>query len=55
MVPVRERHQFAEAIRSKLIREIAGFSSAPLIQPVQQEPAVNCLSSRNPNWDYWRN
>jgi hypothetical protein len=53
MVPVRERHQFAEAIRTKLIREIAGVSSEPLVQRVQGEPQVNCSFSRN--WDYWRN
>jgi hypothetical protein len=53
LVPVRERHQFAEAIRTKLVREIAGLTSGPLVQRVQDVPPVNCLISRN--WDYWRN
>jgi hypothetical protein len=53
MVPVRERHQFAEAIRTKLIREIAGLAPEPLVQRVQAEPRVNCAVSRN--WDSWRN
>jgi hypothetical protein len=53
MVPVRERHQFAEAIRTKLIREIAGLTTEPLVQHVQSEPQVNCSFSRT--WDSWRN
>jgi hypothetical protein len=53
MVPVRERHQFAEAIRTKLIREIAGLTPEPHVQHVQSEPQVNCAVSRN--WDSWRN
>jgi hypothetical protein len=53
MVPVRERHQFAEAIRTKLIREIAGLAPEPLVQRVQEEPRVNCAVSRN--WDSRRN
>jgi hypothetical protein len=33
MIPVRERHQFAEAIKTKIIREIAGSASEALIVP----------------------
>ncbi len=37
IVPVRERHQFAEAIRTKLVREIAGLiEPEPLIRRVQE-------------------
>jgi hypothetical protein len=53
MIPIRERHQFAEAIRTKLVREIAGLMPDALLQKAQDRPPVNCLLSRN--WDYWRN
>ncbi len=44
MIPVRERHQFAEAIKTKIIREIAGRASETLIVPVQAQPErrTNC-------------
>jgi hypothetical protein len=37
MVPVRERHQFAEAIKTKIIREIASVASEAVIAPVQTQ------------------
>ena len=52
-VPVRERQQFAEAIRTKLIREIASTSPEPLVERAQAAPRVDCMINRN--WDYWRN
>jgi hypothetical protein len=55
MVPVRERHQFAEAIKTKIVREIAGPAEGPLIQPAQAEPRVNCLAAQSPRLDQWRN
>ena len=55
MVPVRERHQFAEAIKTKIIREIAGPVEVPLIQPAQAEPGMNCLVAQRPRLDQWRN
>lgn len=48
LVPVRERHQFADAIRNKLLLEIAGIPSPniPLPQdyvvPAQDTPRVSC-------------
>jgi hypothetical protein len=42
IVPVRERQQFADVIRIKIIREIAGLPSDPLIQKAQAEPVINC-------------
>src|SRR5690606_21515187 len=48
LVPVRERHQFADAIRNKLLLEVAGIRprSIPLPQdhvlPVQDKPRVSC-------------
>jgi hypothetical protein len=42
LVPVRERQQFADAIRTKIIREIAALPSNPLIQEIQADAPVNC-------------
>jgi len=48
LVPVRERHQFADAIRNKLVLEVAGISLrrriAPeaLVVPVVSPPRVSC-------------
>jgi len=54
MVPVRERRHFGDAIRTKLVREIANVS-APLVQPAQAQPRANCLSGESPPWERWRN
>ena len=35
IVPVRERAQFADAIRTKIVREIAGDPEAHLVKPAQ--------------------
>ena len=44
VVPVRERAQFAAAIRTKLVLEIAGRPlPEPLVRPAQAEARVNCL------------
>jgi hypothetical protein len=44
MVPVREAQHFAEAIRTKLVREIAGGPDfEPLIRRVQDRERSNCL------------
>ena len=44
MIPVRERHQFAEAIKTKIIREIAGAAPEALIVPTQaqSERRIGC-------------
>jgi Protein of unknown function (DUF1194) len=45
MIPVREKHQFVEAIKTKIIREIAAQPEPRvLVQPVQAEPSANCLA-----------
>jgi hypothetical protein len=54
MVPVRERRHFGDAIRTKLVREIANVS-APLVQPVQAQARADCLSGESPSWERWRN
>jgi hypothetical protein len=50
IVPVRERHQFAEAIRIKIIREIAGLPE-PLIKPAQAQARTNCFAGEVRDWD----
>ena len=48
LVPVRERHQFADAIRNKLILEVAGVMprrnafAEQLVQPAVSPPRVSC-------------
>lgn len=53
IVPVRERQHFADAIRTKIIREIAALPTRPLIQKVQAEPPVSCAEGeqRMYRWD----
>jgi hypothetical protein len=51
MIPVRERAQFAEAIKTKIIREIAGLVPEPSIVPVQAKMPTNCSAAENPYWD----
>jgi hypothetical protein len=51
LVPIRERQQFAEVIRTKIIREIAGLESNPLIQRIQTEPPTDCSNRRAYYWN----
>lgn len=51
LIPVRERSQFAEAIRSKIIREIASREPEPSIRKVQAEARAECNSAPRWNWD----
>jgi hypothetical protein len=45
MIPVREKHQFVEAIKSKIIREIAAHPQPQaLVQPAQAQASANCLA-----------
>ena len=45
MIPVREKHQFAQAVRTKVVREIADRPRAQsLVQPAQAEERANCLA-----------
>ena len=49
IVPVRERPQFAEAIKTKIIREIADLRSEPALQRVQAEVPMDCTTRRGFN------
>jgi hypothetical protein len=44
IVPVRERQHFAEAIKTKLIREIADLPSEPMMQKAQTTTPMNCAN-----------
>jgi hypothetical protein len=50
---VRERQQFADAIRTKIIREIAALPARRMIQKAQAEPSVSCIEGeqRMYRWD----
>jgi len=50
MIPVRERHQFAEAIKTKIIREIAGAEPKASIVPAQAPsvPRTTCEIGTSP-------
>ena len=48
MIPVREKAQFAQAIRTKVIREIADRPQVrPLVQPAQAAERANCLAGNS--------
>ncbi|MBA1155611.1 DUF1194 domain-containing protein [Microvirga mediterraneensis] len=55
LVPVQERHQFADAIRTKIIREIAALPAPSLIQKVQAEPPVSCQEGERGMYRWDRN
>lgn len=50
LVPVRERHHFADAIRTKLIREIADRGET-LIKHAQAGPRANCMAGEARDWE----
>ena len=54
MIPVRERQHFAEAIKTKIIREIAAVESGPRLVPVQAEGSTDCLAGELRDWDMRR-
>ena len=54
LVPVRERHQFAEAIRTKIIREIANLPE-PLIRKIQADARADCQAGERRMYQWNRN
>ena len=44
MVPVRERDQFVEAVKTKLVREISEPAPDGLVQRAQTEQRANCYA-----------
>ncbi|MBQ0824574.1 DUF1194 domain-containing protein [Microvirga terrae] len=55
LVPVRERQQFADAIRTKIIREIAALPDRSLIRTIQAEVPANCLDGERGMYRWDRN
>ena len=54
IVPVRESRQFAEAIRTKLVREIAGVAEPePLVRLAQERERFNCLAGEMQRRRQW--
>jgi hypothetical protein len=51
MLPVQDRSQFAEAIKAKIIREIAGREPAARLIPAQVRARTNCSAVENLDWD----
>ena len=51
MMPVQNRSHFAEAIRTKIIREIAGREPAARLMPAQAKASTNCSAVENLDWD----
>ncbi len=42
VIAIKEREQFKEATRTKLVQEIAGLPTKPRMVPVQARPRVYC-------------
>jgi hypothetical protein len=55
MVPVRERQQLAQAIKTKIVREIAGLDAGLRPVPVQADAPTNCSTTGMRDWDGMRN
>lgn len=45
MIPVRERDEFAEAIRAKLVLEVSGPPRTPTVMPAQGTERVDCQAA----------
>ena len=56
VIPIRERDQFKEATRTKLVMEIAGRTPQPRVVPVQAKaPRVSCTVGEQMWRDRWGN
>jgi hypothetical protein len=56
MVPVRERDQFIEAIKTKILLEIANLMpDQPLLHRIQNIPRANCLAGEMQWRERWNN
>lgn len=56
VIPIKERHQFKEAIRTKLILEIAGLTPRPRVMPASAaKPRVSCTIGEQLWRDRWGN
>jgi hypothetical protein len=56
VIPIRERHQFKEAIRTKLVLEIAGRTPEPRVVPAQaRPPRISCTIGEQMWRERWGN
>ncbi len=56
VVPIREREQFIEATRTKLVQEVAGISPDLALVPVQlRKPRISCAIGEQMWRDRWGN
>jgi Protein of unknown function (DUF1194) len=56
VIPIRERHQFKEAIRTKLVLEIAGRTPEPRVIPAQtRPPRISCTIGEQMWRERWGN
>jgi len=54
VVPIKDREQFKEAIRTKLLLEVSGRTpKRPVIRVAQKEPRVSCLIGEQMWQDRW--
>jgi hypothetical protein len=54
VVSIKERDKFKEAIRTKLVMEVAGLQPEPRVVPIAgREPRVNCLVGEKIWQDRW--
>ncbi len=54
MEPVRERQQFADAIKTKIIREIAAIEPGAAIIPARAQAPLGCITGDLQDWDLRR-
>ena len=56
VIPIQEREQFKEAIRTKLVLEIAGRTPAARVVPAQADaPRISCTIGEQMWRDRWGN
>jgi hypothetical protein len=56
VVPIRERAQFKDAVRTKLVLEIAGRTPEPRVVPVQaRAPRISCTIGEEMRRQRWGN
>jgi hypothetical protein len=54
VIPIREREKFAEAIRNKLVLEVAGRTPAPRVVPASADkPRISCTIGEKMWQDRW--
>jgi hypothetical protein len=54
VVTIKDREKFKEAIRTKLLLEVAGRTpERPVVRTAEKEPRVNCLIGEKIWQDRW--